>query len=71
MFKQANFEDEIYRSMESSLVKNQTEDKHSFDKLAKATDLLNTAAAIFESAQMFSEAEAITEILRTLIEGVK
>ena len=44
MFKQASFEDELYRSMENSLVKNQTENTHGFNKLAKVADLLNTAA---------------------------
>ncbi len=71
MFKQASFEEELYRSMEKGLVKNQVEDKHGFDKLAKATDLLNTAAAIFESAKMYSEAEAVTEVLYNLAKDIK
>ena len=71
MFKQSSFEDEIYKSMEASLVKNQSENLHGFDKLAKATDLLNTAASIFDSVGMFSEAEDITEVLRSLAEDLK
>ncbi len=71
MFKQASFEDEIYRAMEKTLVKNQTENLHGFDKLAKATDLLNTAASIFESAEMYSEANDVTEVLRSLVKAIK
>ena len=71
MFKQPNIEDELYRSMESSLVKNQREDKHGLDKLSKAIDLLNTASTIFVSAGMHAEAEEITEILRCLAQDVK
>jgi len=66
MFKQASFADEIYRSMESSLVKSQTEEKHGFSKLDKAIDLLNTAASIFESAHMYSEADEVTAVLKSL-----
>jgi len=66
MFKQSGCEDELFSSMKQSLVKNQTEDRHGFDKLAKAADLLNEAAAIFDQANMFSEAEDINEILKSL-----
>jgi len=66
MFKESNLEDELYHSMESSLIKNQTEDKLGINKLAKAIDLLNTAASIFENAQMYSEADEITEVLKSL-----
>ena len=71
MFKSANVEDEIYRSMEASLVKNQTENLHGFNKLAKAVDLLNTAAAIFEQAGMITEAQEITNILHKLAQDVQ
>lgn len=70
MFKQASVEDEIFRSMETTLVKNQTENKHGFSKIAKATDLLNTAAYIFEHADMPEEAADVTEILETLAEAL-
>ena len=42
MFKQAtSFEDEIYRSMEQTLVKNQTENTYGFQKLAQVVECLN------------------------------
>lgn len=66
MYKQGSFEDEIYRSMESTLVKNQTENKHGFNKLAKAADLLNTAADIFDDAGMYEESKEITKVLRSM-----
>lgn len=60
------FENELYRSMEKKLANNQLEAKHGFNKLAKAVDLLNAAAEIFESAGMFSEANEVTEVLSEL-----
>jgi hypothetical protein len=66
MFKQSGVEDELFRSMETSLIKNQTENKHGFSKVAKAADLLNTAADIFEHAGMSEEAAAVTQILEAL-----
>lgn len=71
MFKQGSFEDELYRSMEKSLVKNQTENKHGFNKLAKAADFLNTAADIFDRAGMSKEAEEIVKILQSLAVDIK
>jgi hypothetical protein len=71
MYKQGSFEDEIYRSMETTLVKTQTENRHGLNKLAKAADLLNTAAAIFEKAGMYQEAQAITIILNDLVGDLK
>lgn len=66
MFKLGNFEDEIYRSMEQTLVKSQVENEHGFGKVATAVDLLNTAASIFEQAGMHEEAAEITEVLQNL-----
>jgi hypothetical protein len=66
MFKQGSFEDEIYRSMEKTLVKSQVEKEHGFDRVAKAIDLLNTAAAIFEQAGMQKEAEEVIQVLQAL-----
>jgi hypothetical protein len=66
MFKQGSFENEIFRSMEKTLVKNQVENEHGLNKLAKAVDLLNTAAAIFEQAGMHEEAAGIIEVLECL-----
>lgn len=71
MFKSANCQDEIYRSMEASLVKNQTENTHGFSKLAKAVDLLNVAAEIFDQAGMHSESNEIANILKDLAKGIK
>lgn len=66
MFKQSSFEDELYRSMEKTIVKNQTENRHGFDKLAKAADFLNTAADIFDRAGMHKEADEIVKFLQSL-----
>lgn len=66
MYKIGSFEDELYHSMEKSLVANQTETKHGFNKLAKAADLLNAAASLFEKAGMHEEADEVTEVLQEL-----
>ncbi len=66
MFKTASFEEEIYKSMEKQLVSNQLENKHGFDKLAKAADCLNAAAEIFDQAGMQEEAADVTEVLQGL-----
>jgi hypothetical protein len=66
MFKQGSYEDEIFRSMEKTLVDSQVENTHGLSKLAKAVDYLNDAAAIFERAGMLEEAAQITEVLQGL-----
>lgn len=66
MYKQGSVEDEIYRSMETTLVKNQVEDRHGFNKLAKAADLLNTAAVIFDQAGMYQESEEVVKVLQSM-----
>ena len=66
MFKIGSFEDEIFRSMEKTLVSHQVEKTHGFDKLAKAADLLNAAAQLFDKAGMHEEAAEITEVLQGL-----
>lgn len=66
MFKQGSYEDEIFRSMEKTLVDSQVENTHGLSKLAKAVDYLNDAAAIFERAGMLEEATQITEVLQGL-----
>ena len=66
MYKTGSFADEIYQSMGKSLVSNQTETKYGFNKLAKAADLLNAAASIFEQAGMHEEANEVTEVLQEL-----
>ena len=70
MFKQDNFGDEIYRSMETALIKKQAETQYGLSKLAKVVDLLNTAATIFDQANMKIEADKITEILQALVEDL-
>lgn len=71
MFKQKDFSDEIYQHMEKRLVSNQVEDIHGLNKLAKATDLLNTAATIFEQAGMYEESDEIIKILQDFAKGLK
>lgn len=66
MFKTGSVGDEVFRSMEKQLVSNQLEDKHGFNKLAKAVDYLNAAASIFEQAEMHEEASEITKVLQDL-----
>lgn len=68
MFKTASFEEEIYKSMEKSLVANQAEKSHGFNKLAKAAECLNAAAEIFDQAGMQTEAAEVTEVLQGLVE---
>jgi len=63
MFKRANFEEEIYQSMEKQLVSNQLERQYGFSKLALAAEYLNKAASIFEAADMSDIAEDITQTL--------
>lgn len=66
MFKGGSVEDELMRSMEKELVSKQLDNKHGFDKLAKAIDYLNAAADIFENAGLHKEAEEITNILEIM-----
>lgn len=67
MFKNDGVADEIYRSMEKTLVSNQTETKYGFSKLATAVDYLHAAANIFEKAGMYNEALEVTKVLQELI----
>ena len=63
MFKMGSCENDLFSDMKRNLIKNQTNEKLGLTKLAKAADLLNGAAAIFDKAGMFAEADEITEIL--------
>lgn len=68
MFKIGSFQDEILQSMEKSLLANQSEKlNYEFNKLAKAADLLNDAATIFDQAGMCTEASEITDVLESLV----
>ena len=71
MFNKISAADEIYRSMEQTLVKSQVENEHGFNRVATAVDLLNTAAAIFEQAGMLEEAAEITEVLQNLAKDIE
>jgi len=71
MFKQQASEDEIFRSMEKTLVKSQVENTYGLSKLAKAVDYLNDAVAIFEHAGMPEEAALITSILQGLTKDLQ
>lgn len=67
MFKIGSFENEILQGMEKSLRANQSEESSKgFNKLAKAADLLNNAAAIFDQAGMHTEASEVTDVLESL-----
>jgi len=66
MFKNASFENEIYRSMEKNLVSNQVETKYGFKRLAQVVDYLNAAAEIFDQAGMTEQAKEVTEVLQGL-----
>lgn len=71
MFKQFSFANEISHFMEKTLVSNQVENTHGLNKLAKAVDYLNDAAAIFERAGMLEETALITEVLQGLAKDLK
>ena len=71
MFKIDSFEDEIHQSMEKTLLANQVEEKHGFNKLAKAVDYLNEAAEIFENAGMKAEALEVIDILNKFATNLK
>lgn len=66
MYKIGSFEQEIMKSMEKQLVSSNVETDHGFNKLAKAADFLNAAAAIFERAGLHQTALEISEVLNNL-----
>jgi hypothetical protein len=71
MFKIGSCENDLFSDMKRNLVKNQTNETLGLTKLAKAADLLNDAASIFDKAGMFAEADEIAEILKSLAEATK
>lgn len=71
MFKFSSLETELRNSMENTLVANQVENNHGFNKLGKAADYLNAAAFIFEKAGMHSEASEVISILKELAKELK
>lgn len=66
MFKSGSIENELMHSMEKQLVSSQIETKHNFNKLAKAFDLLNVAADIFDKSGLYNESNQILDILTKL-----
>ena len=71
MFKQSSCEEEIFRSMEKHLAANQLENTYGFNKLARAAELLDKAAAIFDKAGMTETAEDIAKVLESLAGAIK
>ena len=72
MFNVGSFEQELYESMQKAMVSNSQEKSRSgINKLAKATDLLNIAASIFDKAGMFDESDEISKILQSLVGETK
>ena len=52
MFKNNNFENEIYKSMEKKLSSKQLEDTYNFNKIERAINYLSYAASIFDKAEI-------------------
>lgn len=71
MFKVGSFEQELAESMQEQLVSSQVEKKFSFERIAKAADLLHAAADIFDDTGFHEEAEVITQLLENLASGKK
>jgi len=66
MFKIGSHADDIVSEMEKELKAHHVENTYGFNKLAKAADYLNSAASIFEDANMPEVSDKITEILKNL-----
>lgn len=69
LFKFGSVEQELMKSMEKTLVKNQKNEAFHHDKFSKAVDLLNSAAALFDNAGFNKEAEVITTLIEKLANG--
>lgn len=66
MFKQDNFSNSIMESMEKSLLANQEESIHGFNKIAKAVDFLHKAAEILDDADMLEASDDLSKVLESL-----
>ncbi len=66
LFKFGSVEDEIMKSMETTLVKYQKDQMYGHEKLAKAVDHLNAAAEIFDNTGFNKEAEFITKLIEKI-----
>lgn len=53
-------------SMEKTLLANQEESIHGFNKLAKAVDFLNKAAEILDDAEMIEASDDLSKVLESL-----
>jgi len=68
LFKFGSLEEEIMKSMETSLVKVQRS-LMGHEKLAKAVDHLNAAAEIFDDSGFNKEAEVVTRLIEKIAHG--
>lgn len=69
MFKIDSFEAELYESMSKNLLTKQAEEKHNFNKIAKAVDYLNNAAELFEKAGMDEESYEVLSVLNSVAQA--
>lgn len=69
LFKFGSLEDEIMKSMETSLVKYQKDQLFGHEKLAKAVDHLSAAAEIFDDTGFSKEAEFVTRLIEKIAHG--
>lgn len=63
MFKQASNIEELVGAMEKNLISNNIEKSYNFNKIAKALDLLNKAAEIFDDHGFSDEAKMVEDLL--------
>jgi hypothetical protein len=67
LFKIGSFEEELAASMSKQLRAHQHEKQLGFDRrAAKAVDLINAAAQLFDEAGFYREAESLTSFLEKL-----
>lgn len=69
LFKFGSLEDEIMKSMETTLVKYQKDQMYGHEKLAKAVDHLSAAAEIFDDTGFSKEAEFVTRLIEKIASG--
>lgn len=66
LFKYGSLEDEIMKSMETTLVKYQKDAMYGHEKLGKAVDHLAAAAEIFDDTGFNKEAEVLTKLIEKI-----
>lgn len=69
LFKFGSLEEEIMKSMETTLVKYQKDQMYGHEKLAKAVDHLSAAAEIFDDTGFSREAEFVTRLIEKIASG--